>query len=76
MSQGSESEIHSDDNQAVSEKNFPNIVKVRDDREPIRFDSADGKFVLDDFADVTWTDGDSKEFTQRDLRTRIEPWLT
>ena len=76
MSQDAKSENPNANEQSASKNGPQNIIKVRDDRNPIRFDSADGKFVLDDFEDATWVDGESKEFTQKDLRTRIEPWLT
>ncbi|WP_407471887.1 hypothetical protein ABFU14_10435 [Xanthomonas campestris pv. raphani] len=54
-----------------------NVIKVRDDRSPISFNSTEvGKFRVVDGDDASWADGDSKEFNQKDLRTRIEPWLT
>jgi hypothetical protein len=54
-----------------------NVIKVRDDRSPISFNSTEvGEFRVVDGDDASWADGDSKEFTQKDLRTRIEPWLT
>jgi len=54
-----------------------NIIKVRDDRNPISFNSTeDGGFMVSDGDDASWADSDSKEFNRKDLRTRIEPWLT
>ena len=54
-----------------------NVIKVRDDRSPISFNSTEvGEFRVVDGDDASWADGDSKEFNQKDLRTRIEPWLT
>ncbi|KGP23817.2 fibronectin-binding protein (FBP) [Xanthomonas citri pv. fuscans] len=54
-----------------------NVIKVRDDRSPISFNSTEeGAFRVVAGDDAFWADGDSKEFNQKDLRTRIEPWLT
>lgn len=53
-----------------------NIVKVRDDRNPITFHwSAEGNsFVTEDGQQLNWCPGSS--FSKNELRTRIEPWLT
>lgn len=56
-----------------------NIVKVRDDQEPVGFiktDSANGKmtFSLSEGQTASWFAGDY--FTISDLRNRVEPWLT
>ena len=52
-----------------------NIIKVRDDYEPIQFESTSGlnKFKICEGSSASWTD---QEFTVKDLRSRIEPWLT
>jgi hypothetical protein len=52
-----------------------NLLKVRDDHRPVRFEMADteGKFKFCDETDVGWAD---KEFGIKELRGRIEPWLT
>lgn len=52
-----------------------NLVKVRDDYRPLYF-SADGeRFKLQEGSEASWiTDG--QEFGQKELRERIEPWLT
>lgn len=51
-----------------------NFLKVRDDRMPLQF-SADGdKFKLQTDTEVSWTT--EGKFSQKDLRSRIEPWLT
>lgn len=54
---------------------YDNILKVRDDHEPLRFgESEPGKFRLQDQADVSWLG--HEEFGIKELRSRIEPWLT
>lgn len=53
-----------------------NIVKVRDDHEPIKFEVVSGKvntFKFCEGLNVSWA---KEEFTAKDLRDRIEPWLT
>ena len=52
----------------------PNYIKVRDDREPIAFVSTESGFTLGAGQEVSWVSNDA--FTQKDLRSRIEPWLT
>lgn len=68
---------------------YPNIIKVRDDHEPTRFgkifdlqeggsDKKHGKeveFSIEPNSNPNWLNG-SKTFNHRDLRSRIEPWLT
>lgn len=67
--------LNSDDK--VTKSTGQNVIKVRDDRSPISFSSTEeGGFKVVDGDDASWADGDSKEFNQKDLRTRIEPWLT
>ena len=66
-----------------------NILKVRDDGYPIRF-ASDGdenspefttlcneskpEMKLDSSRDISWTS--NGKFARKDLRNRIEPWLT
>ena len=52
-----------------------NIIKVRDDYEPIQFESTGGlnKFKICEGSTASWTD---QEFTAKDLRSRVEPWLS
>lgn len=54
----------------------PNIVKVRDDHAPIYFSiiSENNKFKILESSKVSWTG--TEEFTQKELREHIEPWLT
>lgn len=53
-----------------------NIIKVRDDREPIRFDwnSEKAMFIADGRPPLEWCSDSA--FTKNDLRSRVEPWLT
>ena len=53
-----------------------NLIKVRDDREPIKFClKEDGNgFELIDHKDLAWCS--NSQFTKSELRSRIEPWLT
>lgn len=56
-------------------KKTVNILKIRDDHEPVRFVAdEDGKFKLCEGVDVQWVSG--REFGLKELRSRIEPWLT
>ena len=59
----------------MDEKKY-NIVKVRDDKNPIKYlwNDETGKFDLIDQANLDWCNGSS--FTKNELRTHIEPWLT
>jgi hypothetical protein len=53
-----------------------NYLKVRDDHRPIKFYmQADDSFRLCEDSEVSWLSKD-QEFKIKDLRTRIEPWLT
>lgn len=56
--------------------NIHNILKVRDDHEPIYFESiGDQKYkIIKDSPSPSWLSGEL--FSIRDLRGRIEPWLT
>lgn len=51
-----------------------NYLKVRDDDQPIRFSEIEGKFKIYDDKDAKQT-GD-QELSPKELRHRIEPWLT
>ncbi len=51
-----------------------NVLKVRDDPVPLRFDVEGQTFKLQPGMAATWSS--SGEFSRKDLRTRIEPWLT
>lgn len=52
-----------------------NVVKVRDDHQPLRFSAEGGNYKLQQGAEASWVDGKG-EFGQKELRERIEPWLT
>lgn len=58
----------------ASTKEEQNILKVRDDRKPVSFSSADGQFTLSSGSDASWLAGE--QFSYKELRSRIEPWLT
>jgi hypothetical protein len=51
-----------------------NLIKVKDDSEPIGFDAEGDKFKIAASTKCSWADGGT--FETRDLRKRIEPWLT
>ncbi len=53
-----------------------NILKVRDDHSPVHFESDKEirKFNLSEGYETSWVNG--KEFGLKELRSRIEPWLT
>lgn len=56
--------------------NSVNILKVRDDKLPLRFErSGEGKFRFHADSDPSWMTK-NEEFSDSDLRSRIEPWLT
>lgn len=62
----------------MTDENKPanrNILKVRDDHQPVYFEEASnsGKFNLCDGIEVQWV---GEEFSTKELRSRIEPWLT
>lgn len=52
------------------------ILKVRDDASPIEFegDPSVGKFQCDAYSETSWLN--AEEFGYKELRSRIEPWLT
>lgn len=55
-----------------------NIIKVRDDHSPIQFkqDSTDSaKYSLCDGVECAWLNP-NESFSYKELRSRIEPWLT
>ena len=56
--------------------NSTNTLKVRDDHKPILFKATEkeGIFKLCEKHEVSWLTTD--EFRQKELRSRIEPWLT
>ena len=59
----------------MSEKKEPlNILKVRDDHAPIQFVADGDKFKLQ--AGAEGSDLGSEDFGRKELRNRIEPWLT
>jgi hypothetical protein len=76
MSQNASSEPTTADEQFASNTPQLNTIKVRDDRVPVLFRQVDGKFILDEGQEVGWADGESGQFSQKDLRARVEPWLT
>lgn len=51
-----------------------NILKVRDDHEPLKFGADEGKCKLEKDSQASWLTGET--FSRKDLRKRIEPWLT
>tara|TARA_R110000772_G_scaffold268705_1_gene397766 strand:- start:20579 stop:21991 length:1413 start_codon:yes stop_codon:yes gene_type:complete len=51
-----------------------NILKVRDDHAPLQFAADGDKFRLQTGAKASWLSSD--EFGHKELRSRIEPWLT
>lgn len=54
---------------------YNNILKVRDDHLPKAFAESDpGKFRFKEGAEISWLSGE--EFGLKELRSRIEPWLT
>jgi hypothetical protein len=55
---------------------FENTLKVRDDHRPVCFGAAEqaGMFEVGPGCDASWLNG--QEFSLKDLRNRVEPWLT
>ncbi|ANB01734.1 SIR2 family protein [Ectothiorhodospira sp. BSL-9] len=51
-----------------------NTLKVRDDHVPLHFAADGDRFKLQSGKEVSWLK--SEEFDLKDLRNRIEPWLT
>lgn len=61
--------------QAESSPKAINLLKIRDDHEPVRFEAAEeGKFNLCEGVDAQWVSAGGFGF--KELRSRIEPWLT
>lgn len=61
--------------QTSSKEQFPNIVKVRNDHKPLYFGASENKtFKLKEGSEASWVS--SEEFSQKELREHIEPWLT
>ena len=60
--------------EAESKKADINILKVRDDHVPLEFVADDDKFKLQTGFKPSWLNGE--KFGQKELRNRIEPWLT
>lgn len=61
--------------QAESSQKTVNLLKVRDDHQPVRFEVVEeGKFKLCEGVDAQWAS--AQEFGLKELRSRIEPWLT
>lgn len=56
------------------ESECKNILKVRDDPIPVWFSVSDGKYKLKEDTEVSWLGRNG--FSNKDLRQRIEPWLT
>ncbi len=51
-----------------------NTLKIRDDHVPLQFAAEDGKFKLQPGSEASWLS--SETFGHKELRNRIEPWLT
>lgn len=51
-----------------------NTLKIRDDHVSLQFAAEGDKFKLQEGAEASWFG--SKEFGHKELRNRIEPWLT
>lgn len=51
-----------------------NILKVRDDANPVWFSGSDGKYKLKEDTEASWAGANG--FSYKDLRNRIEPWMT
>lgn len=53
-----------------------NILKVRDDHRPVHFEATEDahKFKLSEGQEASWVN--TPEFGHKELRSRIEPWLT
>lgn len=54
---------------------IPNIIKTRDDHSPVLFSGSTDKFTIAGDAECSWIVKE-KEFGIKELRPRIEPWLT
>lgn len=60
----------------MDDQKYNNIVKVRDDKAPIKYllNAESQKFEPAAQYDLDWCEGES--FTKNELRAHIEPWLT
>lgn len=66
------------DSKKKDSKDTENILKVRDDHKPIYFNSVTGEndcFKFSDGSSASWI-RDEESFGYKELRSRIEPWLT
>lgn len=60
----------------MTEQPQVNYLKTRDDVDIVRFENAgEGKFKLSESSGCSWLNDDA-EFDEKELRPRIEPWLT
>jgi len=65
-----------DSNEQTADNELPrNVVKVRDDHQPLHFSAEGDAFKLMEGSEASWA-SDNESFGQRELRERIEPWLT
>lgn len=55
-------------------QNESNILKIRDDHNPLKFMADGGSFKPEAGFESSWIKGET--FERKDLRNRIEPWLT
>lgn len=63
------------ENGALQDVQPTNLLKVRDDRCPVRFEVIEkNKFKLCEGVDAPWVS--NREFGLKELRNHIEPWLT
>jgi hypothetical protein len=53
-----------------------NVLKVRDDHRPVNFEATEDacKFKFSEDSEASWAS--SQEFDLKELRSRVEPWLT
>ncbi|HDR1026808.1 TPA: SIR2 family protein [Pasteurella multocida] len=59
---------------STDDNNYLNILKVRDDHQPLRFGNLEeDKFKISEDSKTSWA---GEDFGINDLRRRIEPWLT
>lgn len=58
----------------IEKRETLNILKVRDDHMPLQFTADGDKLKLRAGTEVSWLT--SEEFGHKELRSRIEPWLT
>jgi len=76
MSQNESSETSKADEQTVLKRSATNIIKVRDDKEPLVFTANDdGSFKFEGDSSASWA-AKPESITQKELRAHVEPWLT